>query len=302
MTIFFLSLVLVLQLPVGEISLGQDQTTLEFDSAVLQIIEKTEVPATSSGPIRELLVKQGDIVKPDQVLATIENSSASIALRESVLEFEIAKSKAASTLDIDFARKSLDVAKVDLRRAQESNQQYDGVVSDREMDRLRLLVEKSNAELAKIKFDKTVLQLQQKLKRTAVDKRELELGQHRIKTKSGGQIVEIAKREGEWVNLSDTVIHVARLDKLRVEEYLPAEQADSQLLNAEASFSIVVSAKEEKLATGKVVYVNPEINPLNSTVMVWVEFDNRKLNLRPGMKGKISIKKTSNADRASASK
>ena len=299
MTTLFLSFVLAMQLPVASVD---DGSTLEFESAVLQIIEKIEVPATASGPINELLVKQGDIVEENQVLATVDNSSASIAHREAMLELEIAKSKAASTLDVEYARKSLDVAKVDLRRAHESNQKYDGVVSDREMDRLRLLVEKSNAELAKIKFDKTLLQLQQKLKRNTADKREFELSQHQIQTKSGGQVVEVAKRKGEWVNVSDSVIHVARLDKLRVEEYLPSAQADSQLLDAEATFSITVSGKDKELAKGRVVYVNPEINPLNSTVMVWIEFDNRELKLRPGMKGKVSIQKTQNTDRASASK
>jgi len=98
------------------------------------------------------------------------------------------------------------------------------------------------------------------------------------------------------------VIHIARLDKLRVEEYLPADQANSQLLDANATFSITVSGNVKELAKGNVVYVNPEINPLNSTVMVWIEFDNRELNLRPGMKGKVSILKTQNTNRASASK
>lgn len=298
MMTLILTMVLAMQNPIEQPDATQ---TIEIESAVLQVIDKIEVPATASGPIKKLMVKQGDVVKTGQLLAIVENTNATIALAEAKLELEIAKSKAASNLDVEFARKSLDVSKSDFVRANESNQRYDGVVSDREMDRLRLLVEKSYAELAKIKFDKSVLELQQKLKQTAVAKSEFELQQHQVQAASGGQVVEIEKREGEWVNVSESVVHLARLDTLRVEEYLAASEANSLLRDAKATFSILVSGNARKLAEGRVVFVSPEINPLNSTVLVWIEFDNHELNLRPGMKGQVSIRPASNVNRAAAS-
>ena len=40
---------------------------------------------------------------------------------------------------------------------------------------------------------------------------------------------------------------------------------------------------------GKVVFVSPEIDPVNSQVNIWVEIDNEELRVRPGMRAKMTI-------------
>jgi multidrug efflux pump subunit AcrA (membrane-fusion protein) len=43
------------------------------------------------------------------------------------------------------------------------------------------------------------------------------------------------------------------------------------------------------MSEAKVVFVSPEINPLNSQVRVFLEVDNRAGKLRPGMIPVVSI-------------
>jgi len=40
---------------------------------------------------------------------------------------------------------------------------------------------------------------------------------------------------------------------------------------------------------GHIVFVNPEIDPLNSQVRVWAEVENPDLKLRPGMQAALVI-------------
>ena len=40
---------------------------------------------------------------------------------------------------------------------------------------------------------------------------------------------------------------------------------------------------------GKVVFLSPEIAPVNSQISIWVEIDNADLRLRPGMRAKMTI-------------
>ncbi len=40
---------------------------------------------------------------------------------------------------------------------------------------------------------------------------------------------------------------------------------------------------------GHIVFVNPEIDPLNSQVRVWAEVENPDLKLRPGMQATLTI-------------
>ncbi len=284
----------------------QDEQIFEIDSAVLQIVETVEVPATASGPLRAVNVTQGSIIAADQVLASIVDDDARFRLEEAEIDLEIIHAQTESRVDIEFAEKSRQVAEVDFRRAEESNRAYAGVVSDREMDRLELLVQKSEAELEKIQFEKTIMLMQKRLKQVTVKQHRVELTRHEIKSGVSGQIVEINKRRGEWVNVADPVFKIVRLDRLRVEEYLPATVATSSLVGAPATIdSSQMGDSEAGNQPGQVVFVSPNIDPLNSMVMVWIEFQNPQLKLRPGMKGQVKIAITesdSNSDEPSTVK
>jgi macrolide-specific efflux system membrane fusion protein len=265
----------------------QDGADYELEDAVLLIVEAVDVPASAAGQIVSLAVSNGEMAKAGDLLAQVDDLSARHLLRESQLEYEIVRAQSASRLDIEYAEKSQQVAETDLRRAQESNRAYAGVVSDREMDRLRLLVEQSGAELAKLQFEKKLMQMQLQLKQGAVEKNQLALDRHQIRAPINGQIVEIKKRVGEWVNVADAVFRLIRLDRLRVEGHLPVARARAGLLGSLATFQI--AGENAPTFQGQVVYVSPEINPINETALVWIEFENQELRLRPGMKGRVSI-------------
>ncbi len=274
-----------------------------MDSAVLQLVETVEIPATATGPVRDVHVEQGALIDRGQVLASIDDRDALIKLEEAEIELDIITAQSESDVDIEFAKKSRLVAVADYERAQESNRSYAGVVSAREMDRLKLLVEQSEAELEKISFEKAVLQMQKKLKEAAVRKKRIDADRYTIQSPLAGQIVEISKRPGEWVHAADVMFKVVRLDRLRVEEYLPARVAVNGLTGASAIFQAEsllpgddgVDQPNREVA-GRVVFVSPNVDPLNSTVLVWIEFENPGLQLRPGMKGQVRISNEKKAD------
>ena len=296
--ILFVLACLLLLIPMSITQGQQLPQSHQFEAAVLQVVETLEIPATAQGPLIKLRVKTGDMIESGQELATIEDTDVQIRLRESQIELEMMTAQVESEVDINFALKSQAVAMADYRRAQESNQRYAGVVSDREMDRLKLLVEQSTAELEKIRFEKSIKKMQQALKAAAVEKIKNELQRHQVQSGISGQIVEVFKRSGEWVNIADPVMKVVRLDRLRVEHYLPAKFATSDLLGSESTFASKIQSEE---ISGKVVFVNPEVNPLNSTVQVWIEFDNPGLKLRPGLKGTVNIVKSDKTEKKTAS-
>ena len=269
----------------------------KIESAVLQLVETVEIPATALGPISELAVRQGDLIQKGQILARIQDHDAKIKLSEAEIELEILQAQSDSDVDLKFAKKSQQVALADWQRAKDSNRKYAGVVSDREMDRLKLIVEQGSAELDKIEFEKTIMRMQQKLKKAAIEKNQIDLERHQIRSAISGQIVEIKKRHGEWVNVADPVFKVVRLDRLRVEAYVAQSIANDKILGSKATFNSNARRSSPDDASsnsmeGKVVFVNPEINPVNSTVLIWVEFENPELKFRPGMKGLLTIHET----------
>ena len=92
---------------------------INIDSAVLQIAESVEIPATAAGPLRKIAVAQGDLISQDQLLAIVEDRDAAFQLQEAELDYKIVLTQAISQVDIEFAKKSRQVAKVDLKRAED---------------------------------------------------------------------------------------------------------------------------------------------------------------------------------------
>ena len=273
-------------------SLSSQETESEqilIESAVLQIVAEIELPARAAGPLSQVLVRDGAIVEQDQLLATICDEEPKLKLEEAMIELEIAKQQVKSNVDIKFALKSKQVALADYRRAQQSNKNYAGVVSDREMDRLKLLVEKSDAELEKIRFEKTILKKQADLKEAVANQIRYEVERHRIHAAMSGQIIELKKRVGEWVNVADPVMKLVQLDQLMIEEFVPSATVQHDLMGAAATFRTDTKSKLDRAISGSVVFVSPNVDPLNSTVKIRVEFENPELNLRPGLKGTVII-------------
>jgi multidrug efflux pump subunit AcrA (membrane-fusion protein) len=117
------------------------------------------------------------------------------------------------------------------------------------------------------------------------------LKKHRILAPVSGMVVAIEKRVGEWVEPGTVVIRLVEIDRLRIEGFMQAEQADPKWLQSEANVELQLSGKTIH-TTAKLVFISPEVNPINSQVRVHLDVDNRDARLRPGLKPKVWIPKS----------
>jgi multidrug efflux pump subunit AcrA (membrane-fusion protein) len=81
---------------------------------------------------------------------------------------------------------------------------------------------------------------------------------------------------------------LVEIDRLRIEGFMPAEKADPKWLASEAKVELQLSGKTIQ-TTAKLVFISPEVNPVNSQVRVHLDVDNRDGKLRPGLKPKVWI-------------
>ena len=227
-------------------------------------------------------------------MAAIDDREARARLDEARIEHEAAVRQSESRLSYEYALKSQQVAEADYQRAIDSNRSFAGAVSDTEMDRLKLLVQKHDAELEKIDFDQRQLELTARQKESIKQQRQIELARHQIDSVMNGVVTAINFRQGEWVNKSDTVFKIIRMDRLRVEELVPAAVANEELLGTAAAFQPMGENSESH--PGTVVFIDPDVNPVNSLVRVWIEIENPKFDLRPGIKGRLTIFRPANGD------
>lgn len=273
------------------ISTDDEQPLVRIDKAVLKIIESVNVPAQRSGLLRQMNALEGQVVERGELLARIDESQAKLHLEEAKLQLDIAMREAGDDVNVRFARKSLAVAQAELARGEELHTGDFKLITETEIDRLRLVVDKTELEIERAQLELGILEAKVELKTNEVRLREDDLDRHQIASPLEGMIVSVERREGEWIKESETLVRIVRIDRLRVEGLVPAEIAAKGLRGNRVALVMGEEDDPESTYEGKVVFVNPEAVTIadRAHVRVWAEVENKGQRLFPGQNGTLLI-------------
>jgi macrolide-specific efflux system membrane fusion protein len=273
------------------IVLGDPSPSNELQvEAVLTLLEEVRVPARDAGVLSKLNVRPGATVKSRMVVGELDNTKAKLHLAQARLELSNAKRLSAHDLKVQLAKKSYEVASAELKRATQAQKRFEKSVSHSELDRLRLETERTGLEIDQSQFDFETAQLAVQAKETTVRLAEHDLVERTIVTQSPGIVVEVLKKPGEWVEPGEPVVRIVRMDRLRVEGFLPAERATAKLVGQKVKLLVKLGDGQDVELDAELTFVSPEIHPVNGMVRIWAEVPNRDLMLRPGLRATMKIK------------
>jgi RND family efflux transporter MFP subunit len=264
-------------------------SAIEITGAVIKVAEEVAVPAGEAGALAAVEVKEGQLVEEGAIVARIRDNEVRLAVDRARLEAEIAFRKFNNDITIAFAKKSTEVAKAELARSLETNVKYPKTVSNSELDRQRLLVEQGELEVKQAEHDREIAGLTREIRENEYKTTLDQLERRTIAAPLRGMVVEVHRRRGEWVQLGETVARIVRMDKLRAEGFLSAKHARLQLIGAKVTLKITDETGKPAEFPGQIVFVSPEIDPLNSQVRIWADVENKELKLRPGMQATLTI-------------
>lgn len=280
---------------------GEDQPGLQVEGAQLTLIEQVNVPAREAGVLQSVSAREGDLVTEGERLAVIDDAEAQLDKRRAEIELQIAREKAEKDIKVRLCRKSAEVAWAELRRSEESNRQFKGAVSQAEVERQRLTAEKADLEIEQAEHERVLDQLTATLKENEVAAAIRAVERRHILAPLAGMVVQVDRRAGEWVEPGETVLRMLRIDRLRAEGFVHADDATAELVGRPVVFTVESPGRPPVRGEGKVTFISPEINPVNNQVKIWAEIDNPKLALRPGLQGRLMIRlPATSADTANA--
>jgi len=333
---------------------------IRIESAFLRLIDQVDVPAQAAGVLAKIAVREGLLVKEDELLAQMDDVDAALALEKAQLdldiarrlaanqakveqaqavlseaesakekarlELEIARHKAESDVALRYAKKAAVLAENELQRAIAARKEFRDSVSQNEFEHLQLTFDKAKLDVEQADQDVHVAGLNRLVKQAeaggldfTVRRRQIELKQagedlliaaitqrvkehdlavaqreldrRQIKAPLAGVVVQILRRKGEWIEPGEKVLRILRLDRLRAEGFVAARELERDLNGAETKVTVELPNKTSIEVRGKIVFVSPEIDPVNSQALVWAEVDNPgpQFVLRPGMKAKMSV-------------
>lgn len=262
---------------------------IQIESALLTLIEQADISAREAGPLIHREIVEGITVDSEAVLGKIDDHEAALILERARTELKIAQKQVENDIKVRYARKSHEVAQAELKRALESIEKISRSVSQTEIDRLRLLVDKGVLEIEQAQIDQEQAVLTQALKQNDVDRAAHQLQRRLIKAPFPGMVVQWKKQRGEWVEPGTPVVRMIRLNRLRAEAFLSAKLLTSDLVGRSVALQVDLPGKPKHIFEGKVTFIDPEIDPVNNQVRVWAEIDNSSLVLRPGQTGSLVI-------------
>ncbi|GAA5507000.1 HlyD family secretion protein [Novipirellula caenicola] len=245
--------------------------------------------------------------------------------KQQTVDVTIAKQKASNELSVLAATKAEAVAKNELARAVDARKRYIDSVSQSEIDGLNLAYERARLEKEQARFQRQLDQLNvdsekqaEIAQQIAVNEAEIQLSQsshqheievleqqqhqhqselaklvfdqHTVVAPFDATVVEVMRRRGDWVRAGDPVVRLVGLRRLRAEGYVDAALR-TRLLTIDSPTLILHNSTGEVIQrTGDIVFVSPEIDPVNQQVRLTIEFENPDDVVLPGMRMTMQLR------------
>lgn len=270
---------------------------LRLPNVVLTLIDQVDVPAREAGMLLTTTVKEGETVEEGKLLGRIDDAEAQVLRARAATDVQQARELAENDIKVRFAKKSAEVARAELQRAVESVEKFAKSVSQTELDRLKLVADKTELEIEQAQQDLLQARMTLALKQHDLDRAELQVQRRQIAAPITGMVVQWKKHQGEWVEPGTPVLRIVRLNKLRAEGFAPATQLTLADVGRSVTLTVEVAGKPT-VFPGVLAFVSPEIDPVNGQVRFWAEIDNPRLELRPGQNGVLVIRSTTSVTAA----
>jgi HlyD family secretion protein len=220
-------------------------------------IEGKLVDVAAKEPLRvkEVLVDEGALVKPGQVLARMDTVTVESELAQANAAVQAAEERlAVAKAGIVRQKSEIDLADVEANRSKRLVEQ--GAGSQRELD-----VRKTKAETTRAGLSETEAMLATATQNVEVARKNAATIQTRIadatlRSPVTGRVLYRLAEPGEVLGPGGKVLTLVNLDDIYMEIFLPAAQAAAVKVGAEGRVTVDYDAK--RAMAGQVSFVSPE--------------------------------------------
>jgi len=277
--------------------------------AVLFPLDQAALTPKITAPVRQFYVQRGARVRKGQLLAVLENRDLAAAATESKGNYEQAeagyKTRTAASLPEEIQKAELDaqVGKENFeaqKKLYESRQQLfkEGALPRKDLDQASVTFQQARQQYEIAQRHLTSLQQvgkEQELKSatgqlTAAQGRfkgaMAQLSYSEIRSPINGVVTERPLYRGEVAPAGTPLITVMDLSQVVARAHIPQDEAVFLKKGDEGTMAV---PGLDTPVEGKVILVNPALDPNSTTVEVWLQAANPKELLKPGTSVRISV-------------
>lgn len=268
--------------------------TVTLPDCLLSLDEEAEIPAQEAGVLVKVFVRAGQQVVKGEVLAQIEDALPQMQYNVAGYKLKVAEKEAGDDISIRYAKIAAKVAEVEYHQAEDANRKVRGAVPLAEVRRLLLKHREMLLSIEKAQKEMAIAALQVKVSEAEVQAAVANLERHRIMAPLDAVVVELSRHAGEWVQPGDPVMRLVRVDRLRVDGFLNAQNhRPSEIQGRPVKVVVTLARGHQEIFFGKIVYVKPLIEA-GGEFLVRAEIKNRRQGdawiLSPGLSAEMTIK------------
>ncbi len=264
--------------PLVQVALAAEPTASEplLHHCLVSLVEEAKVPSREAGVLFEIVVREGDTIDKDQMLARIDDTQPQFEKRKAMAEHEQTLGKAESDVDIRYSISAEAVAAAELKKAVDADKRVPGSVTQVERDRLELNERKAELQIEQAELERRLATLTAQAKEVEVDAAISAISRRVINSPLAGIVVQVYPHLGEWVQPGDPVARVVRIDKLRIEGYVDSARWNpDQIRDRPVTVQVVLADKRIEEFSGRIVYTSPIVES-GGDYRVWAEVENRQ--------------------------
>jgi len=243
------------------------------------VIHEVKVGTERAGVLQSVDVRIGDTVKQGQILATLRDEVAQFALK-------VRAKEASDDIELRFAQKVGELARLEYVKALELNKEIPNAHSELKLRSLRLAADRGLLQIEQSEHRRELAQLRYAEARVL-------LKSYIIRAPFDGIVKRVHKFHGEAVREGDTVVEIASYQRLRIEadcELRDAVQVErGHPVQIEIDLPGVDLPARRTRFSGRIVFVDFEVQDVSQKVQVWADVENHNNLLRAGLSATMHV-------------
>lgn len=269
---------------------GQTSNKIFADSATIKCVHSYPISAQTDGLISEMLTDEGKSVKKGEHLLTIDDRVAQVEVSVALKEWEAAQKQAAETANVEFAKKSSELADAEFKI--ESEMFLKNAVGESQLKRKKLEAEKARFGIRVSEVEHAKETVAADIAKEKHEAAKVRLQLHRVVASHDGVIVRRLRDEGEWTRAGEPVLDFLGMSEMKVEARVLVNGISiARLQGAPMKISVPVSASEVITIDSNIEFVSSEIE--QGYVRVSARVQNQAPGgvwvLRKGMEASVEI-------------
>jgi len=273
-------------------------------SCLVSAKDDVQIPANQSGVLVEMVAWRGmQVLAPQKnkqgklvgaLMARIDDRKQKAAALVAYSQYLVAYKEAASTVNERFSKKSAEVAEAELEKANEANRTGGrNVVSDSEVRRLQLALERAVLQIEQSQMDQEIAVLTKSVRKEEYEAALENVEERLIRAPFAGVVEDIYRQKGEYVREGDPVMRIIRLDELRVQGFINAAEFNpKEVKGRSVKVTIELAGGKIEIFDGKITFVGSQIQA-GGNYQVSADVTNIKRGgfwvVRPGARAKMTI-------------